>query len=366
MVGQLGLGDKEVGWLASADMAGSAIASLSIMAFISHVNWRTTTYKAILFVIAGNIASIFMNGFASLMVVRLLTGFSNGLILSIVFVGLCHSSNPDRYFGIYVFTQLSLQALLLAVLPIVLNAHGMPAIYLILAGASGVSSLLVAMFPTNVLQTVPPLQDADLRRISDTPHHSTLPSKWGAMALAAQGIYFLAPAAVWGYFESIGERFTLSIGQVGSALGLASIAGIAGSLVVIILGVRVERMVCMGLGTVISIVTVFLLMDGSGYLRYLLAACLFMFAWNYTFPYQMGVLSIFDKFGSVAIMSLVAQLFGLAFGPMLASFLLFNDGYKFILWMCAACYVTSFIMFFVSNSRSTGKGLHKPQLARGN
>ena len=137
MVDQFGWGDKEVGWLASADMAGSAIASLLALTFIARINWKKTTYVAIVFAITGNIVSVYADGFASLMAIRIMTGFSNGFILSIVFVGLCHSSNPERFFGVYVFTQLTLQALLLAALPTVLNAYGMPAIYLILATASG-------------------------------------------------------------------------------------------------------------------------------------------------------------------------------------------------------------------------------------
>lgn len=231
----------------------------------------------------------------------------------------------------------------------------MPAIYLILATASGLSSLLVVLFPDNSLrnpadveQAIPQQETMTTQQTNEPP-----PSKWAIVALAAQAIYFLAPAAVWGYFESIGEAFSLNIVDVGRALGIASIAGIAGSAVVVVLGVRFDRMLCMGLGRLISVVAVVLLVDGSGFLWYLITASLFSFAWNYTFPYQMGVLALFDQFGSVAILSLVVQLIGLAFGPMLATFLLFGDGYGVILWTCVACYIVSFIMFFLVNKRHT-------------
>jgi predicted MFS family arabinose efflux permease len=343
MVDQFGWGDKEVGWLASADMAGSALASLIALQIISRINWKKTAYIAISCAILGNITSIYADTFVSLMTVRMATGFSNGFILSIAFVGLCHSSNPERYFGAYVFSQLTFQALLLSTLPTVLLSYGMPAIYLVLATASGLSALLVFLFP-----------DKQKR-----PTHAAAPApgpplpKWAMVALAAQAIYFLAPAAIWGYFEPIGAAFSLDIAAVGKALGLASIAGILGSAVVVMLGVRFDRILCMGLGTLISIGAVVMLIDGSGFVRYLVAASLFSFAWNYTFPYQMGVLALFDEFGSVAILALMVQLLGLAFGPMLASYLLIGDGYGVILWTCVACYLLSFAMFFFANRKHT-------------
>lgn len=352
IVNQFGWGDKEVGWLASADMAGSALASLIALTFIGQLNWKKATFTAIIFAVVGNLASIYADGFASLMAVRTATGFCNGIVLSIVFVGLCHSSNPERFFGIYVFTQLTLQALLLAALPIVIDAFGMPAIYVTFATASGLSSLLVMLFPESTLRH----SGAGLRadRPYKTVNHQSNPaslSNWAIVALAGQAIYFLAPAAMWGYFQPIGVAFSLNIADIGRALGIASIAGIAGSFLVIVLGARFDRVLCMAMGTLVSVTAVVLLADGSGFLWYLVATSLFSFAWNYTFPYQMGVLALFNNFGSVAILSLVVQLSGLALGPMLASFLLFGDGYGFILWTCVPCYVVSFVMFMLANSR---------------
>jgi predicted MFS family arabinose efflux permease len=349
MVGQVQGDDRDVGWLASADMTGSAIASLCVMALMARINWRTTVYRAIVLVVAGNLVSIFTDGLVALMAVRMTTGFGNGLILSIVFVGLCRSKSPDRFFGAYTFAQLGLQALSLAAMPTVLDAHGMPAVFLILAAASGFSGLLVTFFPTRMV----PRADADPsgRQGEEraAPHRiSGSPALRVAFAVAGQAVYFLAPAAVWGYFERIGRGFALDIGEVGSALGIASAIGIGGALSVIVLGTRFRRMALMGLGTTISIAAMVLLMDGSGFYRYLIAASLFNFAWNFTFPYQMGVLSVLDPSGAVGTVSLVAQLLGLSFGPLLASFLLTGEGYDVILWSCIGCYLASMIMFGIS------------------
>lgn len=345
IVDQFGWGDREIGWLASADMGGSALASMIALMSITRIDWKKSAYIAVCFAIAGNIASIYAIDFASLMAARIATGFSNGFILAIAFTGLCHSSNPDRFFGVYVFSQLTLQAILLSTLPSLLNSWGVTAIYLTLVTASALSSLLIRFFPDKP-GTAP--RD-DLATNDPAPLRG-----WAICALAAQAIYFLAPGAVWSYFEPIGAAFELDIGQVGRALGLASLAGIVGSATVIALGVRFDRLLCMALGTALSITAVVLLIDGSGFIPYLTAAAIFNFAWNYTFPYQMGVLAQFDRQGSVAIPALIVQLVGLAIGPMLASFLLIGDGYGTILWTCVSCYALSLTMFYFASRKGTG------------
>jgi hypothetical protein len=119
------------------------------------------------------------------------------------------------------------------------------------------------------------------------------------------------------------------------------------------LGQRAPRFVAMLIGSGLSIAAVVMLMDGTGYSRYLTAASLFNFAWNATFPFQMGVLASLDRKGAVAILSLIVQLAGLAAGPLAASMLHPEQGYDTILLACIGCYVVSFLMFRAS-VRSNG------------
>jgi len=188
---------------------------------------------------------------------------------------------------------------------------------------------------------------------------SSLPLR-GVLALLAQALYFLAPAAIWGYFESIGESFSLTIGAVGDALGLASLAGIAGGVAVVVLGNRFDRMWSMAAGTAVSVLAVWILMTGSGFFWFLLAAVFMNFSWNYTFPYQMGTLALFDRDGSIAVLSLLVQTFGLSFGPLMASFLLAGGDFSLILVSCIGCYLSSLLLFWFSSRREAGMN---PELA---
>lgn len=339
MVAELGLGEREVGWLASADMAGSAVAAVCIIAFVRRVPWRSVACAAIALVVAGNVAATRASGFETLMLARVVAGVGGGLILSIVFVGLCRSTNPDRYFGLYTFSQLGLQALSLSFVPSLLSTRGVGALYLLFAAISAGCLMLVPFFP----KSAPPVPGAGAQISSTTP--SSRPSTGAVIALAAQGIYFLAPAAAWAYFERIGQTFGLMLDTIGQALGIAAVVGITGAASVVVLGTRISRMTSMVFGTGVSIVTLVLLMGGSGFAIFLVAAALFNFAWNFTFPYQMGTLATLDGSEAVPILSLLVQLTALALGPLAAAFLHPQGGYQAILIACMGCYVVSLILF---------------------
>jgi predicted MFS family arabinose efflux permease len=330
MVGQFHWDDTRAGWLASADMLGSAVASLLAMRRVARLPWRTMALAAIAVAIAGNVASIWASGLASLLAARFVTGFGNGIVLTLAFAGLCHSRSPARFFGAYTFAQLALQTLALSVAPRIIEAYGMSGIYLTLAGVSAASAVLVPFIPAALHSEVSQAPAAGSRV---------------RLTIGAQAIYFLAPAAAWAYLERIGQNFALDMAQVGTALGISSIAGIAGAGSVIALGTRFGILMPMAVGTALSIVATLLFMDGPGFGVYLAAACGFNFAWNFTFPFQMGAISQLDRSGSVATLSLLAQLCALGLGPLLASFVLGAAGYEGVLWTCIALYALSLFMF---------------------
>jgi len=344
MVAELNLGEREVGWLASADMAGSALAAVCIIAFVRRVPWRPIACVAIALVIAGNLTATRATGFETLMLTRVVAGIGGGLILSIVFVGLCRSTSPDRYFGLYTFSQLGLQALFLSFVPSILKAYGVDVLYLLFAAISAGCLVFVLSFP----KSAPSASGADAP-IANAGGSRLSPS--AIIALAAQGIYFLAPAAAWAYFERIGQTFGLTLDAIGPALGAAAVVGITGAASVVVLGTRISRMTSMVLGTALSIATVALLMGGSGFAAFLVAAALFNFAWNFTFPYQMGTLATLDDSEAVPILSLLVQLMGLALGPLAASFLNPQGGYQTILIACMGCYVASLVLFRVAERK---------------
>jgi predicted MFS family arabinose efflux permease len=331
-----GWGDRDLGWLASADMAGSAIACLLIARRVAAMHSRRVAWISLAAVVATNLLSVQANAFAELMALRVLAGSANGVLLAIVYTGLCHSSVPDRSFGLYTLGQLATQAVLLALLPGWIARQGIAVVFYLLAATSAASALLVFGIPDRLIAASP----------VPTPAAGTgSPRRQATLGLAAQAIYFLAPAALWSYFEAFGRGFGLAMETIGLALGASALAGIVGALFVIGCGHRCLRLPSMAAGTAVSVVAVICLIAGQAPTAYVSAACLFNFAWNFTFPYQMGVLAAHDRDGSVAVASLVVQLVALASGPAIAALLLTDGGYGRILWGSLGCYALSLALF---------------------
>lgn len=343
MAAQAGGGERAIGLLASADMAGSAVASLAVLPLIARANWRALALAAMFVVVAGNAFAAAAQGLGPLVAARLFTGAGSGVVVALTFVGLCHSANPDRYFGIYVFAQLLLQAALMWAFPIAIAASGMWLVYAVLAAGSAASTLLLPLFPRDAAHAgiaAPALAPPPASR------------RAGSMGLAAQAAYFVAAGAAWAYLEPIGGYFGLDAAAVGRTLSVAAIAGMAGALLVIALAARLARRHGLACGTLASVVAVALLSGDGPSLQFVAAAALFTLAWNFTFPWQMGLLAQFDHSGGIAVASLVVQLFALAAGPLLAAAVLPGTGYAGILWGAAMLFVVSVVLFAAAGRRS--------------
>lgn len=345
IAGEFGWGDVERGWLASADMAGSALASLLVMRRIARFDWHRAARLALALAVLGNLASSFAVDLWTLVAIRFVAGLGGGVILSIAFTGLCHSRDPERFFGLYVLAQLALQALLLAALPTIIEARGMTRVYLLFAAIAAASFALVPLFPRGLAESVSCASSA-------SPNASVNASRAGMVtALTAQAIYFLAVAALWAYYEGFGTSYALGMTEIGRALAISALAGIGGALAVVALGTRIPRNAALIGGTAISIAATWLLFGGSGYARFAISACLFNFAWNFTFPYQMGLLSLHDRRGTIAVTSLLVQLAGLAGGPMLAALMVTGAGYDKLLLAGIVGYGLSLALFLGSARR---------------
>jgi len=335
MAAQAGGGERAIGILASADMAGSALASLAVLPFIARAHWRALALIAMFVVVAGNAWSAMAQGLTPLAAARVVTGAGSGIVVALTFVGLCHSASPDRYFGLYVFAQLLLQALLMWAFPIAVAASGMWLVYAVLAAGTAASALLVPCFPRTAA-------DAGLTSAAEK---SPLTARSGFTGLAAQAAYFIAAGAAWSYLEPIGANFGLNTPAVGRTLSAAAFAGIVGALLVIALAARLVRVKGLAAGTFASVAAVVLLCGSGPAAQFVAAAALFTFAWNFTFPWQMGLLAQFDHSGGIAIASLVVQLFALAAGPLLAAAALPWSGYGGILLGGAALFLASLVLF---------------------
>lgn len=355
MAHQVGGGDEAIGYLAAADMFGCAVACLAIARRLKRLDWRMVIRIALLGVVIGNLASIPLDTMPALLLARLFVGFCGGAALSVVFVALCHTPSPDRSFGIFVFLQLLLQAAALPIFALLYEHWGVQSLYGGLIALALIALLIVGYVPRGLTQ------EAVIAGEGSLPKHGA----WAAITVVALGIYFIAPAMIWAFFEPIGRRFDLDPLSIGSALGFSALAGIAGAGTVLLLAARLGRLPSMAIGIGLSMISLLPVYGGSGMPTFLLVTCVFNFAWNFTYPYLMGVIAHYDEAGEVAIYSLATQLLGLAGGPLIGSAIL-ASGQGYAVMVGSALFILLISLLLFARSEAIGQRLLKrePELAR--
>ncbi len=337
----VGGGVAAIGYLSSADWFGSVLAGVIVLFCVDRIAWRLCIAGCLLAAAIGNVACFAADGFGLLYAARFITGAANGGVLAIVFVALCHSGSPDRSFGFYVFAQLALQSIILPVFAWLLGQYGETSLFIALAIMPLVSLPFVLVVPKSLKET----------GVATGQIGKGLQLKpWAWAVLVALAVYFIAPIMVWSYFEPIGRSFSLSGAETATVLGFSAFAGMAGAVAVLWLSQAEKRSLMILVGGLSSVVAVLILVFGSGYALFLLGACIFNFAWNFTFPYLMGVIAKFDETGAVAILSLIAQILGIAVGPAVGGFLAsFGEGFSVILMVSVAIYILSVVVFLTAN-----------------
>ncbi|MEM6486112.1 MAG: MFS transporter [Pseudomonadota bacterium] len=349
--------DTRLGWLASMDLGAGALASTVLFPFVDRLPWQRTARISLVLVIVGNLACSAAFSFTILLVLRFAVGFANGIILVLVFVTLSNSSHPDRFFGVYVFAQLLLQATMLLLIPTISGTFGANAIFLTFALCSAMTFPLINSLPLSPTSTATEAETFREERISA---HLKLPQFRVIIALAAQALYFLAPAALWSYLEPIGVDFSIAKDQINHALALSALFGVAGAVAAIQLAEVQSRLAAMAAGTLLSLLSVLLFLYGSGSSLFTGAVAVFSFAWNFTFPFQMGVIAALDPSGRAASLSLTVQLAGLGVGPALVAISLsLGATLDAVITISGIVFVAAFILFLGAVVRLSERNMQR-------
>ncbi|MDX1643036.1 MAG: MFS transporter [Thermoanaerobaculia bacterium] len=328
---ELGLSRERVGYLGSADMLGMFVAAALATLWVRRFDWRRVAALALAILVGCHLISSLVDGFAPLAAVRALAGFAGGSLMAIALTALGDGRNPDRHFALFISGQLGLGALLLGLIPAVIERFGLDGIFLSLAGVTAVAWGLVSMVPRSGRPTA---ADRGAQRSS----FGLLP---GLAALGACFVFNLGVMAVWAYMERIGVAADLPKETIGSALGLSLLAGLGGALLAALLVDRFGRVLPLTLTVALQLVALGLVARG-GAIGYAIGAMLFSFCWNFPVAYQLAITVRVDPSARLVVLFLGAVKLGYALGPAAAGLLLVPGGsYAPALWLGSACFVVS-------------------------
>lgn len=344
-----GFSEQQAGLTSTVNLVGNAFGVLFI-SLRSRPSSLYILFTAVALEIGFDLFSLGAS-YSSLLLFRLLAGFGGGILTGLAYKKLAQRRNPDREFAVLIFLQFFLGAIILYSLPMLITEMGVNSFYYFLVA----TTLLCGALGVFVIRIPDEVADVD----SGPASSSMLPV---CSAIIAIILFELAASGVWAFVERIGANWSLDQDKIAGYLSLGTLAGIAGSALVVLLSNRWGRFGPLLVGSVTAALCllIFTKSKGSnGY--YLLTLMIFNLAWAYTIPYLQGVLAGLDPSGRTAVFSLFCMLIAIAAGPYCFSLFLSGENqHQLAIYASSALFVSAFL-FVAKTARQLDKATMKNQ-----
>lgn len=355
VAGALDLGEEQVGILASVELSSSAVAALVITISLNRINMRTLAFIGVGGLVAGNFLSQFAETFEVYSAMRVISGLSAGVIVTLGIAHLGKAENPDRNFGLFNMGAMLVQAAAVLGLPGINEQWGLDGVLLVL------TVIPLTILPA-ILGLPKTMQDGD-RTADEQPesgHAKSLPL--AVLALASSGSFFLLLGAFWAYVERYGNNISLSLDQVGLVLFVSLIIGFFASLIPVILSDRYGHLLPLTCGFIMMIIGLITLQYSQDMMSYSIGVGLISFVWAMNMVYLMGLVTILDPTGKLVAMIIPVQAGGLGVGPLLGAAAFSASGFAGItmlsLVLLALCH--ALIIVVLRRMGMTALGDRKP------
>ena len=236
---QTGRSESWAGWIATAEIAALALASLASSGSAARPGRRWVGTIGIAAAIAANITSVFViPGSAAFVVARVVSGAGFGACVAVGNATAAGSLNPTRAFACVWFLMALWQPVMFAATPRVIAALGLNGSYELMACAGLLFLPLVAWTPDPHLATAPA---SAVERSGRSPYVTLI--------LIAFAAFWLREALVYAMSERLAAARNLDGQDLGTILGAASILGLLGPVLAARLktGMPSPALLCLGL-----------------------------------------------------------------------------------------------------------------------
>jgi predicted MFS family arabinose efflux permease len=345
----LGLSPQRIGLLASADLTGIALASVTAPWWLRELSWRRMALGSLSVLVALNFACLGVAGFWPLLALRLLAGLATGTAFSIGLAGVLDTRKADRNTGLMVCMQVVVGAVGVYVLDAVPTAWRLDAVYLyIIAWLLPTLLLGIRCFPKDP---------------GDRPSQGRFEwrnvAKPGGAAILGAVLYWIMIGAVWGYLEGFAREAGLSLPQIGQALSIGLVVSLIGSFASAWMGVRFGRVMPLLISAIAQISCLYLLTRLARYqnpvIAFYVINTIFQVFWSYVVTYFIIVFNDVDPSGRFLAFWGTALHAPLAVGPYFGALLILNGRYTPLMWfgiaMAFACYICFLCAVWLTRGR---------------
>ena len=327
----LGLTQKQAGFLATADLAGIAVAAVICTVWIRKWSWRPLAVGGITIIVLSNLVNIWVESYALLCLLRFITEIGQGIIFSLAMVSIGDTAKPDRYFSFGIGLTVFISIGFFLLLPGLIQLYGLPVIF--------ITHALVALAILPIVSWLP-ARALPLPQVAESAHVSVIPL---FIVMVAFMFFMAAEGGLWAYMERIGNSADFTPEFVGQALAVTQVASVIGALLASALSTRLGRILPIAAGNVLFIIAMFMLL-GEGAATYVVAVCLTQFCYIFVAPYLLLICVELDPTGRLYVLSIAFKLGGMSLGPSIVAQFLTPGSYSAVSWVGSVFLVITLIL----------------------
>lgn len=298
-----GLSAREVGFLASLELACFGLASLTAGLWISRVNPRVFFLAALTLIGIGDAVSFYLGSPDVLYALRAVLGLLAGAVAAVATALLARASNPTAAFGYNVAAQFGYGFVFFLALPPLMLDGGVLPLAIVLSLTTLLAVPLAAQAPS--ARIAKPARSGGPRQVPLAP----------LSILAATVLFFIVQLGLWAFIERLGVAVGHASVSVGQVLAISSLAGAPCALFI----GQFERLtgltVALACAGALQLGGLLLLFDASAFYAYAIGITTFSMGWAMIPPLAFGLLARTTTDSAITAMLPAAQTAGMAIGP---------------------------------------------------
>ena len=305
-----------VGLVAMGEIVAVGIGVALSEAVLPVSQYKLVALLAAIGVAALDVLTVRVQGNGVLVALRGGAGVLEGALIWVATCTVVRTAKPDRIAAIFVVAQTVAQAAVAALLAgFVVPEMGWPGGFVALAVLLAIAALLSFALPSGFV----PIAHTEGKKL-----------KWSMSRRIVLVVVFLQMAALgalWAYLEPLGKEAGFGQNQVQSLVSILLLVQVSGGILATLLVRRLNVVFALCMGALILAVAtggIYVLPHGA-HAGFAMLCAVFAFTWLFLNPFQFALAFRADGLGRVAVLMPAAQLLGLAFGPLAASFVVIGD-----------------------------------------
>jgi predicted MFS family arabinose efflux permease len=343
----LGLGDRDAGFLASVFFIGFTVTTLTAFFWIRRCDWRWVVGLSLLLSLGGMALAALVAGRPALWGGLLLTGCGFSALYGIGTTSLGDTSNPARWYGLKISAEALAGAVLLFVLPGTLVAeHGFPGLLAGVAGLTVVLAPLALRMPAGNALHVASREGESGDGALPRGLRSLL-----LLAVLAVGTFMFSATMIWAFIERLAAEASYDPVQTGRILSLSLVFAVLGSLTAVFLGSRLGIARPLAAASLVMVLALASLHLSGSFTVYAISVCVLTWAIALGITYVTTAVAELDVDGRFVVLTVPALGIGIMTSPLVGGFLSAWGGYDVLLLVSAGTTMLAAVFGAVALSR---------------